>query len=77
MKKKKKTAVPTVKPPKMNRNNRITISLNDKEMRVLNQFYEKYKIGKRSRFLRETIMLAVLKKFDEDYPTLFDESEMR
>ena len=77
MKKNKKTATPTVKPPKMNRNNKVTISLNDKEMRVLEQFYEKYKIEKRSRFLRETIMLAVLKKFGEDYPKLFDEKEMR
>ena len=77
MKKNKKTAAPIVKPPKMNRSNKVTISLNDKEMRVLEQFYEKYKIEKRSRFLRETIMLAVLKKFNEDYPTLFGENEMR
>ena len=77
MKRKKKTAAPIVKPPKMNRINKITISLNDKEMRVLEQFYEKYKIEKRSRFLRETIMRAVLNKFGEDYPTLFNENEMR
>ena len=77
MKKNKKTAAPTIKPPKMNRNNKITISLNDKEIRVLDQFCEKYKIENRSRFLRETIMLAVLKRFDEDYPKLFDEKEMR
>jgi len=77
MKKNKKTAAPAIKPPKMNRNNKITISLNDKEIRVLEQFYEKYKIENRSRFLRETIMLAVLKRFDEDYPKLFDEKEMR
>ena len=77
MKKNKKTATPIVKPPKMNRSNKVTISLNDKEMRVLEQFYEKYKIEKRSRFLRETIMLAILKKFNEDYPKLFNENEMR
>jgi len=77
MKKKKKSVAPIEKPPKMSRNNKITFSLNNKEMSVLKQFYEKYKIEKRSRFLRETIMLAVLKKFDEDYPTLFDENEMR
>ena len=77
MKKNKKTATPTIKPPKMNRNNKITISLNDKEMRVLEQFCEKYKIENRSRFLRETIMLAVLKRLDEDHPKLFDEKEMR
>jgi hypothetical protein len=28
-----------------------------------------------ARFLRETIMYAILKKFDEDYPTLFEVPE--
>ncbi len=77
MQKKKKTAPPLVKPPKMNRSNKITVSLNDKEMRVLEQFCKKYKVENRSRFLRETIMSAILKRFDNDYPTLFNENEMR
>ncbi len=77
MKQKKKTLSPLIKPPKMNRSNKITISLNDKELRVLEQFCQKYKIENRSRFLRETIMQTILKKFDEDYPTLFNENEMR
>ena len=63
--------------PKMVRNNRITISLNDKEKRALERFYEKYKIQNKSKFLRETIITAILKRFDEDYPTLFDDKEMR
>ena len=69
----------TVKPPfpKMKRSNRVTISLNDKEMRALERFYEKYKIKNKTRFLRETIITTILKKFDEDYPTLFDDREMR
>jgi len=77
MLKKKKIVAPLVKPPKMNRNNKITVSLNDKEVRVLEQFCKKYKIENRSRFLRETIMSAILKRLDEDYPTLFNEKEMR
>ena len=77
MTKKKKTDTPLVKPPKIKRDNKITLSLNDKELRVLEQFCKKYKITNRSRFLRETIMLAILKRFDEDYPTLFNEKEMR
>ncbi len=77
MKKKNNIAAPLVKPPKMNRSNKITVSLNDKEMRVLDQFCKKYKIENRSRFLRETIIQAILKRFDEDHPTLFNEKEMR
>ena len=77
MAKTKKIEKSQPKPPKMLRNNKITISLNDKEIRVLEQFYEKYKIKNRTRFLRETVMLSVLRRFDEDHPTLFQEKEMR
>ena len=76
-KKKKKNAVPAEKQPKMKRDNKITVSLNDKEMRVLTQFCDKYKIKRRTQFIRETVMIAVLKKFEEDYPKLFDETEMQ
>jgi nickel-dependent lactate racemase len=76
-KKKKQTAIPSSRIVKMRRENRITFCVNEKEAKVLEQFYEKYKINNRSRFLRETIMAAILKRFDEDYPTLFNEKEMR
>ena len=75
--KKKKTAAPAEKQPRMKRGNKVVVSLNDKEMRALNQYCDKYKVKNRSRFLRETIMIAILKKFDEDYPKLFEEEEMQ
>lgn len=62
---------------KMTRKNRVVISLNDKEMAVLNRFYEKYKISNKTKWLRETIILTVLKRFEADAPTLFSEEEMR
>lgn len=49
--------------------------LNRREMNALNAFCEKYKVSNRSRFMRETIITHILKKFDEDYPTLFDDGE--
>lgn len=49
--------------------------LNRKEMNALNAFCEKYKVSNRSRFMREAIMTHILRKFDEDYPTLFDDTE--
>jgi len=60
---------------KLIRNNRQTIMLNRREMNALNAFCEKYKVSNRSQFIRETIMTHILKKFDEDYPTLFDDGE--
>lgn len=77
MAKKKRTTAPPSRIPKTKRETRITFCINEKEARVLDQFYEKYKIQNRSRFLRETVISAILKRFDEDYPTLFNEKEMR
>ena len=44
-------------------------------MNALNAFCEKYKITNRSKFMREAIITTILKKFDEDYPSLFNDGE--
>ncbi|MCQ2193799.1 MAG: hypothetical protein MJZ28_02500 [Paludibacteraceae bacterium] len=75
--KKNKKTVQEATRIKMTRKNRVVISLNDKEMAVLNRFYEKYKISNKTKWLRETIILTVLKRFEADAPTLFSEEEMR
>ena len=46
--------------------------LNDSEMRVLNRFCDQYTVKNRSKLIRETLMRAILKRFDKDTPTLFD-----
>ncbi|MBR5855015.1 MAG: hypothetical protein IKY87_05010 [Paludibacteraceae bacterium] len=51
---------------------RINIMLNDSEMRALSRYCDKYGVRNRSRFVRETLMRAVLKQFEKDTPTLFD-----
>lgn len=53
------------------RKNRIAIMLNDEELKALNRFIATYKVKNKSRFMRETLMSTILKKFDEDHPTLF------
>jgi metal-responsive CopG/Arc/MetJ family transcriptional regulator len=53
------------------RKNRVAVMLNDEEIKALNRFINTYKIKNKSRFVRETLMTAILKKFDEDHPTLF------
>lgn len=47
-------------------------TLNDAEEKVLNRFLEKYKISNKSRYIRETLMKDILRKFEQDSPTLFD-----
>ena len=51
---------------------RVSIMLNESEMRALDRFCARYGVSNRSRLIRETLMRAILKKMDNDQPTLFD-----
>ncbi len=51
---------------------RISIMLNESEQRILDRFCQQYSVANRSRLIRETLMRAILKKMDNDQPTLFD-----
>lgn len=54
------------------RKNRVSILLNDNEMRALERYCEQYTVSNRSRLIREALMRNILKRFDNDSPTLFD-----
>ena len=60
------------KDEKLRRTNRTCILFNQREQEAINLYCEKYKINNKSKFMREAIMTEVLKRFDEDYPTLFE-----
>lgn len=60
------------KDEKLRRTNRTSILFNQREQEAITLYCEKYKINNKSRFMREAIMTEVLKRFDEDYPTLFE-----
>ncbi len=51
--------------------------LSDEENDFIQFYLKKYKITNRSRWYRETIIAHVLKSMEQDYPTLFEENEMR
>jgi len=57
---------------KQAREHRISIMLNESEMRMLDRFCDRYDVRNRSRLIRETLMRAIFKKIDNDQPTLFD-----
>ncbi len=67
-----KEQVPLKKSKNSLRTHKYVFTLNDEEERALNRYIEKYKVHNRSRFIRETLMLAIIRKFEEDHPTLFD-----
>ena len=61
----------------MSRDFRVSFSLNEKEYNALNRYLDKYKISNKTRWMRETILMHVLQKLEENHPTLFNENEMR
>jgi len=56
----------------MKRIHRVTFMLNDKEMEALERYIKKYRVQSKSKFVREALMLTVIRKLEEDSPTLFD-----
>jgi hypothetical protein len=57
----------------LRRTNKKSLLLNEREKKVIDSYCRKYKITNQSKFMRETIITAILKKYDEDYPSLFDD----
>lgn len=56
---------------------KVTFMLNDEEYKTVERYLKRYNISNKSRWYRETILSHVLKTLEEDYPTLFKETEMR
>jgi hypothetical protein len=54
------------------RSNAHTLRLNNRELQAIEAYCRKYKVENKSKFMRETIITEVLKRFDNDYPTLFE-----
>ena len=63
------------KEDRLRRTNRLSIMLNKREMRALGIYCNRYRVKNKSEFLRETIMKAILKKFEEEHLTLWEENE--
>ena len=59
------------------RTDRMTFLVNPDEKRAIDNYLRKYRIDNRSRWMRETIMTFIIKNLAQDYPTLFDEQDMR
>ncbi len=63
--------------PTKNRNSkrvhRHVFMLNDMEQKALERYIEKYKITSKSKLFREVLMMEVIRRLEEDSPTLFDD----
>jgi hypothetical protein len=54
------------------RTHRKAFVLNDAENKALEIYLKTYNIKNRSRFIRETLMTAVIKRTENNSPRLFD-----
>jgi hypothetical protein len=63
------------KEDKLRRTNRLSMMLNNREVKALGIYCNRYRVKNKSEFLRETIMKAILKRFEEEHPTLWEENE--
>jgi hypothetical protein len=62
---------------KQPRIHRVTLRFNADEHKAVERYIDKYKITNKSRWYRETLLTHILKTLEADYPTLFNENEMR
>jgi hypothetical protein len=63
------------KEDRLKRTNRFSVMLNNREMRALGIYCSRYRIRNKSEFFRETVMKAILKRFEDEHPTLWEEQE--
>lgn len=71
--KSKKKGFPLPPPQIRLRRKRVVFMLNEAEYEALENYCRKYKIKNRSGLIRSTLMTTILKRFNEDYPTLFND----
>jgi hypothetical protein len=63
------------KEERLRRSNRLTLMLNNREMRAFGIYCNRFRVKNKSEFLRETIMKTILKRFEDEHPTLWEENE--
>ena len=77
MKRKKKSKPVVVLSPSAPRTERIVAFLSKEEKQMIDNYLDKYHIANRSRWMRETLLRNILQNLELDYPTLFDEHDLR
>lgn len=65
-----------LKKERLVRDRRISITLNEKEFRVMERFFKECNIKNKSKFLRDTLIRIAWKKLEDNAPCLFSEEEM-
>jgi hypothetical protein len=61
----------------LRRINRQAILFNQRELNAINHYCQRFKVDNRSKFMREAIITEVLRKFDQNYPTLWEDAQLK
>jgi hypothetical protein len=61
----------------LRREKALSIRFNMREQSAIDQYCEKFRVKNKSKFMREAIITEVLRRFDENYPTLWEDSQLR
>ncbi|MBQ8360984.1 MAG: hypothetical protein IJX44_03445 [Bacteroidaceae bacterium] len=60
------------------RHQRLVCLVSEEEAQIVDRYLKKYKITNKGRWVRETLLAFIHRNMmEEDYPTLFNEHEMR
>ncbi|HKM44884.1 MAG TPA: hypothetical protein VJY12_05425 [Dysgonamonadaceae bacterium] len=66
-----------LEPNRRLRTKKINCMVSQEEFELIEFYLKKYKITNRSRWFRQLMIGHILRNFEQDYPTLFNENEMR
>ena len=73
----KKVKIKSLPTKRKLRTKKIQFMVSEEEYSLIDFYLKKYKIMNRSRWFRQVMIGHILKSFEENYPTLFNENEMR
>lgn len=59
------------------RKQRMVCLMSEDETQIVERYLAKYHITNKGRWMRETVLSFICKTMEEDYPTLFNEHDMR
>ena len=77
MKRKKKSRPLVELPQSAPRTERLVTFLSKEEKQMIDSYLNRYHITNRSRWMRETLLRRIIQNLELDYPTLFNEHDMR
>jgi ABC-type dipeptide/oligopeptide/nickel transport system ATPase subunit len=61
----------------LKRINKQAILFNQRELNAIKHYCQRFKVQNKSKFMREAIITEVLRKFEANYPTLFEDSQLK